>query len=164
VKWVQGNNTAVGVAEVFEVGRLLNFAKAIAVKLCNHRAPPGESTAPNGALCRAGCWEPSDRVRLRVPAAVADAAVLFCGLGRMWEIAQMSQMPCYVQRPLPSEDGAPAQVAAPLAARVGRDGLLQWLEHLAHRPVSHTHMQPHIVGLRQTCIHVRRCSYLRGPL
>ncbi len=100
----------------------------------------------------------------RVPAAEADAAVLFCGLGWMCEIAQMSQMPCYVQRPLPSEDGAPAQVAAPLAARVGRDGLLQWLEHLAHRPVSRTHMQPHIVGLRQTCIHARRCSYLRGPL
>ena len=60
-----------------------------------------------------------------------------------WEIAQMSQMPCYVQRPLPSNDGAPAQVAAPLAARVGGDGLLQWLEHLAHRPVPHTHMQPH---------------------
>jgi hypothetical protein len=45
VKWVQGNSTAVGVAEVFEVGRLLNFAKAIAVKLCRHRAPPG------GILC-----------------------------------------------------------------------------------------------------------------
>ena len=81
-------------------------------------------------------------VRLRVPAAEADAAVSFCGLGWMCEIAQISQIPCYVQRPLPSEDGAPAQVAAPLAARVGRDGLLQWFEHLAHRPVSRTHMQP----------------------
>ena len=67
VKCVQGNSTAVGVAEVFEVGRLLNFAKAIVVNLYKHRAPPG------GILCR------EKILRQMGPCAELDAAMLATG-------------------------------------------------------------------------------------
>jgi hypothetical protein len=78
----------VGVAEVFEVGRLLNFAKAIEANLCGYTARPG------GILCREKLLRQMELsaeldavmlptgVRLRVPAAEADAADWFCG--RSW--------------------------------------------------------------------------------
>ncbi len=146
---------------MFEVGRLLNFARAIEANLCGYTAPPGGILCGEkllrqiGALCRAGCCDATDRGTTAGAGGGGRCCrlVLWTILGPMWPIVRIAQMPCYVQRPLPGNAGAPAQVAAPLAARVGRDGLLEWLEHLAHRPVSHTHVQPHIAGPRQAFIH-----------